>query len=196
MKKIEIAFAAALAICVVASAAQLPFSRNCEEIRGDTLRLHIVANSDSDEDQNIKLAVRDEILKNSEALLTGADGKDSAVKLVSEHIADIEAIAKDVLEQSGFDYGVTVYITEMFFEQRVYENITLPAGYYTALRVELGEAAGHNWWCVVYPTLCVPSASEEGMDEYSDEEKEIILDEDDKYVIKFKIEEWFQKLFK
>jgi len=196
MKKIEIAFAAALVICVAASAMQLPFSRNCEEIRSDTLRLHIVANSDSDEDQDIKLAVRDELLKNSGTLLTGAEGKDEAADFISQNISGIESIANDILRQGGFDYGANAYVTEMFFEQRSYENVTLPAGYYTALRIELGDAAGHNWWCVVYPTLCVPSACEDGLDEYSDDEKEIILDEDEKYIIKFKIEEWIQQLLK
>ncbi len=195
MKKIELAFALGLAICILGSALQLPFSRNCAQVREDTLRLHIVANSDSDADQTVKLAVRDALLENSETLLAGAHDKAEAVALVSTHVKDIAALAAQVLEQNGFSYRVIVYVTEMYFEQRSYENITLPAGYYSALRIELGAAVGHNWWCVVYPTLCVPSASEDALDDYSDAERDVVTDDDGRYVYRFKVEEWLQSLF-
>lgn len=194
MKNIEKAFAIGLALCVAASAWQLPFSRSCKEIREDTLRLHIIANSDSEEDQTVKLAVRDAILDNSPSLLLGASNRDEAVELIGSRTRDIESISAEVLKENGFCYGVKAYITTMYFEQRSYDNVTLPAGYYAALRIELGAAEGHNWWCVVYPSLCIPSASEEDpMDGYTEDEQDI-LSGDQGYEYKFKLEEWLQSL--
>lgn len=198
MTRFEKALALGLAFCIAAAAWQIPFSRNCEEIRGDTLRLHIVANSDSEQDQAIKLAVRDAILENSPELLCGAQTRDEAIELIGVNIPEIENIAKQVLEQSGFGYGARAYIAEMYFEQRSYDNITLPAGYYTALRIELGAADGQNWWCVVYPSLCIPASSDsdDAFDQYSEYEQEILQGAEDEYEYRFLLEEWLQSIFK
>jgi stage II sporulation protein R len=195
MTRLEKAFAAGLVLCVAMAAWQLPFSRNCAQIREDTLRLHIVANSDSDEDQAVKLAVRDAILESAPDFFGGASSREEAVALAREGLGTVEEIAARSLARNGFDYGARASVTEMYFDQRSYDGLTLPAGRYTALRIELGEAEGKNWWCVVYPSLCLPGASDrEALDSYTEEEREIVTGEE-KYEYRFKLEEWFQALF-
>ena len=197
MTRFEKALALALAFCIAAAAWQVPFSRSCEQIRGDTLRLHIVANSDSEQDQAIKLAVRDALLADSSRMLGGASSRDEAISLINTNISDIENTAAQVLRQGGFSYGAKAYITRMYFGQRSYDGITLPAGYYTALRIELGAADGQNWWCVVYPSLCVPtSVGEDGFDRYDENEQDIITGAEDEYEYRFLLEEWLQTLFR
>ena len=192
MKKIELSVAAAFVICFAAALLQVPFSMACAKTRGDTLRLHIVANSDSELDQAVKLAVRDAIIENSGDFAGGAQTKEEAVESIAENLGKIESIADGVLAANGLEYRAHAVITEMFFNQKSYETATLPAGIYTALRIELGRASGHNWWCVVYPTLCIPGASEP-LSEYSEEERQVVLG-GEKYVIRFKTEELIQKL--
>ncbi len=192
MRKLEIALVCALAICVFSAAKQIPFSLACEDIRSDTLRLHIVANSDSDPDQAVKLLVRDAVLKESEAFSTSAD-KAQAEEKLSRSLEEIEQTANRTLSKNGFAYTAKAKICEMYFDERKYENVTLPAGNYTALRIELGEAKGKNWWCVIYPSVCLSAATEEKLSGYSETEKEVVS-EPNKYEVRFKIEEWIQKL--
>lgn len=200
MKNIEKAMVIGMAVCVGLVAWHIPFARNCDELRADTLRLHVVANSDGDEDQAVKLLVRDALLDHCSDFLEGATTSDEAALLAKMRAAEIEQIAAGVLAENGFDYGVSATVTDMYFEQRSYGDVTLPAGYYTALRVELGEAKGQNWWCVIFPTLCVPTAGgditedEDALDGYTDEERDIATGEP-RYEFRFKLEEWLQRLF-
>ena len=195
MKKMEIAVFASFLICLFAACFQISFSRECENVRADTLRLHVIANSDSDADQQVKLAVRDAILEQSAELFGGAHSKQEAERALDDKLAEIERIANRTLVQNGFDYTACVTVGESWFNTREYENFILPAGSYTALKVELGEAAGKNWWCVLYPSLCVPCASGgEPLEEYTEQERALVTAEGG-WEVRFKIEEWFQSWF-
>lgn len=192
VKKFEISLLAALLLCIVALALQLPFAHACEALTEDTFRLHILANSDSSADQSVKLAVRDAILAESGDLFARVDSADDAAVAAQHRLADIEAIANAALRANGFCYTARAYVTEMYFETRYYDDFTLPAGSYTALRVELGEARGHNWWCVLYPALCLPAAeTDKTLEAFSDEERDVV-EGGEKYVLRFKFLEWFE----
>ena len=136
------------------------FSARCDRIRERVFRLHILAHSDSAEDQACKLAVRDRLLQESGSLLSGAHDQAEAQTLAVECLPLLQAAAQDELIRQGKEYGVRVEVAPCYFNTRVYEEVTLPAGEYPALRVILGEGAGQNWWCVMFPPMCLPSASE------------------------------------
>lgn len=132
-------------------------------IAEDVLRFHVLANSDSTEDQEIKLKVRDAVLEWAEDALEDMDKESKTPRLtakeeVSEflkgHLDEIEAIAEKMLQESGYSYGASVNLQSCYFPDRTYKECTFPAGWYDALRIELGEAKGQNWWCVFYPRLC------------------------------------------
>lgn len=135
------------------------FARDCEEIRESTLRLHILASSDSEEDQRLKLLVRDEILKTTGELFLSSKDKNESIKKAQENMDSVLDVARSVLRENGCNYTVSGEIVEMFFENRSYGDITLPAGRYNALRIIIGEGKGKNWWCVLFPPLCIPSAT-------------------------------------
>lgn len=171
--------------------------RMCADISGGIVRLHIVANSDEESDQRIKLLVRDEIIKTQKEIF-----KDGIKKtLNNEEKEKIKKTAERVLCEQGVLYGATVDVGNFYFPTKQYENITLPAGNYDAVRVVLGDGTGKNWWCVMYPPLCftqsaVGNADEESlnilkesMSEYS---YDIISEESIKLIPAFKIVEIFQ----
>lgn len=133
------------------------YDKQSEQIRSETLRLHIIANSDSEFDQSLKLQVRDKILEDTGGLFAEVSGKSEAVALAETSLDDIKAEAEAVLAQAGVDYPIKVELTEMWFETRSYDGFTLPAGDYDAVRVIIGDGEGVNWWCVMYPPLCIPS---------------------------------------
>ena len=135
------------------------------EVRSETLRLHIIANSDSEEDQSLKLKVRDAVLESTGELFAEVSGKTEAVTAAKYSSDDIKLIAETVIKENGFDYDVQVEVTEMWFETRSYDGFTLPAGDYDAVRIIIGEGEGKNWWCVMYPALCIPGA-EESIEKY------------------------------
>ncbi len=132
------------------------YDKQSEQIRSETLRLHIIANSDSEFDQSLKLQVRDKILEDTGGLFAEVSGKSEAVALAETSLDDIKAEAEAVLAQAGVDYPIKVELTEMWFETRSYDGFTLPAGDYDAVRVIIGEGEGVNLWCVMYPPLCIP----------------------------------------
>lgn len=134
------------------------FSTQCDDIRGRVLRLHILANSDSTADQQLKLNVRDKILAQSSELFIAAKTKEQAEDNVRTKLPEITKIAQDEVEKEGYSYTVKAALVHMYFTTRTYGNITLPAGDYDAVRITIGEAKGHNWWCVLYPSLCLPAA--------------------------------------
>ena len=123
------------------------------QIKTDTLRLHIIANSDSDFDQELKLKVRDRVLEYTGELFAEVSGKTEAEALAEYSSDEIKNIAEDVIAENGADYSVSVEITNMWFETRSYDGFTLPAGDYDAVRIIIGAGEGHNWWCVMYPPL-------------------------------------------
>ena len=125
------------------------------------LRLHVLANSDSQADQALKLRVRDAVLERAEGLLAGAGDRAEAEALLATHLDGLAAAGADAVGAAGYGYPVTVSLEDScWFPTRVYEDFALPAGRYTALRVEIGAGAGRNWWCVVFPPLCLGSVSE------------------------------------
>jgi stage II sporulation protein R len=129
-----------------------------DRLRGSVLRLHIIANSDSAEDQRLKLCVRDALLAEGPKLFGEALTEKEAEFLAEENLPEIRRIAEETLRREGYSQPVEAEITDMDFTERVYGDITMPAGRYRALRITIGEAEGHNWWCVMYPPLCIPAA--------------------------------------
>lgn len=131
-----------------------------QTLREELIRLHVVAASDSAEDQAVKLKVRDAVIESLQTQMQNLTDMDKARAYLQEHLPKIEAVANRVLEEAGFDEVATVSLCMEEFSTRVYDTFTLPAGIYEALRITIGEGAGKNWWCVVFPTLCVPATSE------------------------------------
>lgn len=128
------------------------------EISGQVLRLHVVANSDSREDQEQKLRVRDGILKMLNPVLSGAKSARESRRRVEAHLDQVEEAARQVLEAENSSLPVQARISNEWFPERTYGEYTLPEGEYQALRVEIGRGEGHNWWCILYPGLCFTGA--------------------------------------
>lgn len=171
------------------------FSAHCDRIRDQVFRLHILANSDSEEDQSCKLAVRDRLLREGEFLFGGAQSETEAAALAAEALPRLQAVAQDEVFRQGYDYPVRVEVARCSFNTRVYEETTLPAGEYEALRVILGDGAGHNWWCVMFPPMCLPAAQEsETLSEVLEEEEMDIVESGTKYEIKFKAVELYESI--
>lgn len=187
-----------LTIIISNSVGFIKDGRKLDQLRESVLRLHILADSDSEEDQRLKLCVRDALLERSGELFGEADDLESAEEAALEALPEIVDIAEDTLRAQGCDSPVRAYLADMEFDERVYGNITMPAGEYRALRIEIGEAKGHNWWCVMYPPLCIPAAEEvesRNEKEYFDEKELDIVYRPKKYRIKFAIWDKFKKLF-
>ncbi len=183
----------AIYIFVLLIAANIISNINTSENLSDKiLRFHILANSDNECDQNLKLKVRDEILNYSKDLYNECNSVDDAVNISKDNVAKFDEVASKVIAQNGYDYPVKTYVTKEYYNTRVYDNFTLPAGVYDSLKVVIGNGAGHNWWCVVFPTVCLSGCTSD-FDEYlTDEELELI--ENDDYIVKFKIVEIYEKL--
>lgn len=164
-----------------------------------TVRLHVVANSDSEADQAQKLRVRDAVLRTVSELTAGCSDAAQARAIIADRLTQIEAAAQTVLDQEGCDYRVSVTLGTEDFDTRRYDTFTLPAGRYPSLRVKIGAAQGHNWWCVVFPSLCL-AATSDAVEEYAavggfDEgEAEFITGGEEEYKLRFKTLEWLQSL--
>ena len=118
------------------------------------LRLHIRANSNSVEDQDVKYAVKQEILNQFTPIFSQVTSREQAIQTLDSNLKMLETIAGHVIMEHGFDYGVRIFLKSEYFPERSYNGFTLPQGHYDALIIELGEGTGDNWWCVVYPPLC------------------------------------------
>lgn len=140
------------------------FGRQCGQVRQEVLRLHILANSDSAADQAVKLRVRDAVLAETGDLFSAAGTLEEAEKAAETNLSAIEETARRVIEEEGYSYPVRAELTRMYFDTRQYGETTLPAGEYQALRLSIGQADGKNWWCVMFPPICVPAASEDDGD--------------------------------
>ena len=125
------------------------------------VRLHVVGASDSEEDQAVKLLVKDAVAEHLQESLMGAQTREEALELLRQELPKVEEIANRVLSENGFSETVQVTLTEEEFPRRDYDTFSLPAGIYQSLRVRIGEAAGKNWWCVVFPSFCLGAASED-----------------------------------
>ena len=129
------------------------FNASCEDLRQNILRLHIIANSDSREDQALKIKIRDRILEASDSLFENNTDLDSALATAKNNLPLYEEIANQVIEENGFNYRAAAKIDKAFFETRVYDDFTLPGGNYESLIIDIGAAEGKNWWCVIFPVF-------------------------------------------
>lgn len=172
-------------------------------IQDSVFRLHVIANSDSEEDQNLKYIVRDKVLEYINSISSNQSSKEDVINLANEHIDEIQKIAEYTICENGYNYQVKLNIGNFAFPTKTYGDISFPAGYYDALKIEIGEAKGQNWWCVMFPPLCfvdvtsgvVPEESKEIIKEnLSDEEYELVSENNNEINFKFKIVEMFQNI--
>lgn len=170
------------------------FEAICDDLRENVLRLHIIANSDSPEDQELKLKIRDEILINTEAAFKNAERLEVAECEAKKRLSEFSTIANRVIKENGFDYKAEVSLGDSFFETREYETFTLPAGNYRSLIIKLGKAEGKNWWCVVFPSVCVPAASGSDLRDSVKDKSATVAEQSDRYIVKFKAVEIYEKI--
>lgn len=167
------------------------FSEKCEEVQGDVLRLHIPANSDSEDDQKIKLEVRDMVLSEFSGELAECKSVSEAEEKIILLLPEIEERCNEFLRERGFEYSARAELSDSRFPTREYDRVILPAGEYRALKITLGKGEGHNWWCVIFPQLCLPAVSEP-------EKSDVLAADFQKpqgFTIKFAVYEWLRNWF-
>lgn len=173
--------------------------REQSRVSDSVLRLHVLANSDSAEDQSLKLMVRDAVLEEAKVILPEGSSVREAEQILSNNLERLAAAGAAVVEREGYDYPVSAGLEDSWFPTKEYEDFALPAGQYRALRIIIGEGEGQNWWCVVFPPLCLASVSETaaqtaleaGMDS---QQVALLTGESEGYVVKFKLLEWWEQL--
>ena len=172
-----------------------------KNISDSVFRLHVIANSNSQEDQNLKYAVRDELIKYMNIVCQDISSKEEAIKIAKQNKEEFYNIAKKVINNNGFDYDINIEIGNFSFPTKSYGDVSLPAGFYDALKVEIGSSSGQNWWCVMFPSLCfvdvsegfVPQESKENLqDNLSQENYNIITSDSLDFKLKFKLVELFE----
>lgn len=173
-------------------------SKKDVEIYNSTIRLHVLANSDTEGDQNLKLKVRDKILE--EIVTYEAKNKNEALEIIEKNKEKLIKTAKDVVEKEGYDYEISIEVGLEDYPTRYYEDFGLPAGIYTSVRIIIGSGEGQNWWCVLFPPLCTSSAIEYDKESYIDvgltkDQYSLITGANGKYRIKFKLMEMASQLF-
>ena len=170
------------------------------EIYDNVLRLHVIANSDSDEDQELKLRVRDGILASTEHIFKNCKNREEAKSAVINNLEFIRASAQRTVDEAGYNYSVSVELGEEEYPTKNYESFCFPSGEYLSLRVKLGEAEGENWWCVLFPPMCLGAASQ--ADAYvqsglTNQQYQIITEtKSPKYNVRFKLLEAIEKAIK
>ena len=193
LKAIDISVFLTLIICIIAT---VTFENDCKGIREEVLRLHVIANSDEDYDQELKLKVRDAVLMSGEAVFSGSEDIISAESEIADKREVILYSAVETVRNLGYDYDVKIELARSYFPTRTYDNLTLPAGYYKAVRVIIGEGKGKNWWCIMFPPLCLPSATKKDeiiSDFLTDEEMKLVTS-DPKYEVRFWLVEKYYEL--
>ena len=198
----EVSLLLALAVTMVWGAWSL---QEQDALQEKMIRLHVIANSDSQEDQALKLEVRDRVLERATALLEqSSDMLDAKVRLENA-LPAIETAAQEEISAQGYDYTVSARLEQTEFPTKLYDGFSLPSGEYLALRVVIGEGAGENWWCVVYPPLCMTAATD--MQETAltmglgEKDISLMTEENTGYVLKFRsvelwenLRQWLQKM--
>lgn len=187
-----LAFGLALTAGVWASASESALAER-------VLRLHVVANSDSDFDQARKLLVRDTVLAQAGPLLDGVEGRQEAEAALAPRLDELARAGEAALARTGTPDRVSVTLADQWFPTKEYDGFSLPAGRYRALKVTIGEGRGRNWWCVVFPPLCLGSVSERSVESaaegvLSEDQIALITGQDGGYVLKFRLIEWWQEL--
>ena len=163
-----------------------------ESISQKVFRLHILANSDSPYDQNLKLLVKDEILKLSTELFADAKSVNDARHIAEDNIKAFENTAQQVVEANGYSYNISVTTDKEYFNTRKYDGFIMPAGEYNTLKIIIGNGEGHNWWCVMYPSVCISGCTDDFDEIMNDEEKEMLTSS--KFIPKFKIIEIYERI--
>ena len=200
MKKtiVRIEISVLIAVLIVNMFSFAGFSKQCDEIRNKVLRMHVIANSDEDYDQELKLKVRDAVLNEGRELFDGSLTADDAEEKIIPNIDRLEQVALRTIRENGYDYDVDIYVAKEFFKTRAYENsVVLPAGEYTAVKVVIGEGKGKNWWCVMFPPMCLPASNGDIKmeDVLNDKEMEIVSNSK-RYSFRFKIVEIYEEIIK
>ena len=187
--------AALTAMFLTVALSVLGFSKTCGEVRKAVLRLHVIANSDTPADQSLKLAVRDAILEENGDLFAAAEDKEQAIRSAKAALGQLQKTVQRVVAKQGAPYAVRVELAKSAFLTRTYGDVTLPAGIYDAVKVTLGSGAGHNWWCVLFPPLCLPAAMDmpDAEDVLSDGAFALV-EEDPKLELRFWIVEKWEQL--
>ncbi|MBE6973489.1 MAG: stage II sporulation protein R [Ruminococcaceae bacterium] len=200
LKRWEVALLTGFAVALLMGAW---LDREQAALADRVIRLHVIANSDSEADQELKYQVRDRILTEAAALYQPGDGLQQVRRSMEDNLAMLARAGREVVEEQGYDYPVSASLERTWFPTKKYTDFALPAGNYTALRIVVGEGRGENWWCVAFPPLCLGSVSET-VDEaaaagnFTPEQVSLITGESGGYVIKFKaIELWeeFKKMW-
>lgn len=181
-------------LLLIISAYITPFIETSERISDDVFRLHILANSDNENDQALKLKVRDAVLEQGQNVFTQCSSLDEIIYSCENNIDLFRNTAEACIRQNGYDYAVNAYVDKEYFNTREYEEITLPSVIYNALKIEIGEAKGRNWWCVMFPAICLPAVSESEMTEVLDEEEMELIHSGSKFEVRFKIVEIYEKI--
>ena len=184
----------ALLFLYVFISAQSYVTAIAKDLSQSVFRLHVIANSDSNEDQTLKLKVRDALLDYMNEMCINCSTKEEAMEIANNHKGDFQRIAEKVISDNGYNYSVKIDINNFYFPTKNYGDISLPAGNYDALRVEIGEAKGQNWWCVMFPSLCfidissgvVDEEAKENLSDNLEQESYNIISENKKSPIKFK----------
>lgn len=200
MKKIKLTSLLLIIISIILLIASFLPGHSETEIYDKILRLHVLANSDSEEDQQLKLKVRDAILKLSEEFGSEFEDIDDASTIYSSKLDEIKQEAERVIHENGYSYPVSVSLGKEYYPVKSYDEVCLPSGNYLSLKIQIGEAEGQNWWCVLYPPLCLSAArADEELIEagFTGEQIKIITENDSsvKYKIKFKLLESFKSFF-
>ena len=171
----------------------IPFFDSCADLSEDVLRVHIIADSDSAADQSLKLCVRDRVVSECSVYYEGCSGKAEALMITKERLPEIETAAADEIRRHGFSYPVRAEVGGMYFNTRYYDDFTMPAGWYDSLRLTIGRGEGRNWWCVLYPTLCVGAACDNKMRDQLDSGEYRVVTAD-KLDYRFKAVEIFEDI--
>jgi len=193
-KNIELSILFGLIFAILLSFAR--FDAACSDIRENVVRLHIIANSDSKADQELKLKIRDEILKLNGDIFENTENYEEALLITEKNLPLFEETANRIIRENGFSYRAVASIGDTYFETREYETFTLPAGTYKSLNIKLGNAEGKNWWCVVFPAVCIPAAADRDLSKSVNDEGVKITSNPQKYVMKFKAVEIFEDIKK
>lgn len=191
-KKTLFTFVPIMMCLILICSAVAPVIHMSEDISTKVFRLHILANSDEDYDQELKLRVRDKILLISENLFAQCSDVREAVKISQDNLDLLKNAAQKVIAFYGYTYDARVYVTKEYFNTRKYDNFTLPAGIYDSLKIEIGEGKGHNWWCVMFPSVCISGCTDDFDETLTQEEKEMI--ESGKYIVRFKAVEIYESI--
>lgn len=192
MKKRFFVFVPIFLASLIVITAITPVVSMSENISQKVFRLHILANSDEDYDQELKLKVRDKILSLSRDLYNDCHSVDDAVSAAKNNITLFRNEAQKVIAFYGYEYQAKVYVTREYFDTREYDDFVLPAGVYDSLKITIGEGKGHNWWCVMFPSVCISGCTDDFNETLT--EDEIRLIKSNKFIPKFKIVEIYEKI--